>query len=160
MRRSVVCALSGSHGRSLVGAAAIIVSLAAAVLVSPSAAEPSPTARACPSARVVDEALGQKTLKAPVATLFPAAKTCTYQGFAGILKTMTVMFQADTSETFAKSENAVPASLRMVVKGLGKAAWASSAGGSLYVFDGQETIKILALGTPLSKLEVLARELL
>ncbi len=160
MRLSLVCVSSGSYRRSLVLTAATVVSLAMAVLVSAAAAEPKPTARACPSARVVDDALGQKGLNSPVATLYPYAKKCTYQGFTGFLKTMSVEFQMDTSGTFSTSEKAVPLSLRTTVPHLGEAAWASPAGGSLYVFDGQETIKILALGTPLSKLEVLARELL
>jgi hypothetical protein len=160
MRSSVVCSSFESYGRSVVATAAIIVSLAATVLVSPSAAEQSPTARACPSAKVVDDALMQTGLKTPVATLYPAAKTCTYQGYSGILKTMSIMFEMDTKGTFGISEKAVPASLRVNVPRLGEAAWASSAGGSLYVFDGQESIKILALGAPLAKLEVLARALL
>ena len=43
--------------------------------------------------------------------------------------------------------------------GLGKAAWTTN-GGDLYVFDGREQIKILALLTPTAKLEALARKLL
>jgi hypothetical protein len=160
VRSSLVCSSVGSYGRLVVATASIVLCLGATVLVSPAAAEQSPTTRACPSARVVDDALAQTGLKAPVATLYPEAKTCTYQGYSGILKTMSIMFQMDTSKTFAISEKAVPASLRATVPHLGEAAWESSAGGSLYVFDGQETVKILAIGTPLSKLEVLARELI
>ena len=48
----------------------------------------------------------------------------------------------------------------VVLHNLGKAAWATKVSGDLEVFDGHETIKILGLLIPTSKLEALARKLL
>jgi hypothetical protein len=104
---------------------------------------------------VVNAALGQ-TGRAPVSTKTAYSKKCTYPG--GILPT-SITFQVDTAATFAISEKAVGA-LAIKVHGLGQAAWATKAGGSLYVFDGHETIKILAPLTATAKLEVLVRKLL
>ena len=154
---------SGIFRRQRVAGAAICAWVAGAVLLASSAAATSPTARACPSASVVDAALGQKHLGVPVATHYLSyAKTCTYRGYSdggAPNGSMTVTFQVDTAKTFAASEQAVAAALRVTVHGLGQAAWASGVG-SLYVFDGHETIKILALLTPTSKLEVLTKKLL
>lgn len=136
----------------------IVLAFAAAVL-APSAAAISPTSRACPSASVVNAALGQKG-KTPTVSKTQYSKTCTYPG--GILATK-VTFQVDTSATFAASENAAASALRgsiVKVSGLGQAAWATKSGGSLYVFDDGTTIKILAPLTATAKLEVLARKLL
>ena len=87
--------------------------------------------------------------------------TCTYPG-AGKIYAVKITFQMDTASTFAASEKAAAAALRgsvVKVPHLGQAAWGTNPG-SLYVFDGHETIKILALLTPISKLEALAHKLL
>jgi len=143
-----------------VSAAAIGVCVGAAALGASYAAASSPTSRACPSASLVNAALGHKG-KAPVATKTAYSKTCTYSG--GSIIPTTITFQVDTSSTFAAGEKAAAAALpNSVVKlsGLGQAAWATKTGGSLYVFDAGTTIKILSLLTATSKLEALARKLL
>ena len=155
MHPSAVFEPSGISRRARVVIAAIGVAVAAAVLVASSAAT-SPTSRACPSASVVNAALGQKG-GAPVSTKTAYSKKCTYPG--GVLPT-SITFQVDTAATFAVSEKAVSALGIVKVRGLGQAAWATKAGGSLYVFYGGTTIKILAPLTATTKLEVLARKLL
>jgi hypothetical protein len=45
------------------------------------------------------------------------------------------------------------------VTGLGKAAWTTKAGGDLDVFNGSETLKILAPTTSVPRLESLARKI-
>ena len=126
-------------------------------LVVSAAAVTSPTSRACPSASVVDKALGQKG-KAPVATRTQYSKTCTYPGSGAVPTKIT--FQVDTASTFAAGEKAATALGIVKLHGLGKAAWGTKSGGSLFVFDGHETIKVVSPLTPISKLETLARELL
>jgi hypothetical protein len=133
---------------------------AAAVHLTSPAAATSPTTRACPPASVVNAALGLHG-GAPMATTTPYGKTCTYPGKGAIYSTK-ITFQMDTASTFAASEKAAAGALRgsvVKVQHLGQAAWGTNPG-SLYVFDGHETIKILALLTPTSMLEVLARKLL
>lgn len=164
MRRSTGCEPLHVFGH-LPFAAALGASVALAALAVSSAAATSPTATPCPSVAVVDAALGQKALKAPATTLFPPyAKTCTYDGYSdggAPNSTMTVGFQEDTAASFAAGEKAASSFGGKVytVHGLGVAAWTTNLG-SLYVFNGHESIKILALLTPTSKLEVLARKLL
>jgi hypothetical protein len=129
------------------------------VLLASVAAATSPIARACPSASVVNAALGLHG-GTPVATTTPYTKTCTYPGKGTIYSTK-ITFQMDTASTFAASEKAAVAALRgsvVKIQHLGEAAWGTNPG-SLYVFDGHETIKILALLTPTSRLEVLAHKL-
>lgn len=157
MRTSVLLELSGTRRSWLV--IAICVCVAAAVLVASSAAATS-TAKACPSASVVNAALGLHA-GAPVVTKTAYSKTCTYPG-TGKIYAAKITFQMDTASTFAAGEKAAAAALRgsvVKVQHLGQAAWGTNPG-SLYVFDGHETIKILALLTPISKLEALARKLL
>ncbi|HEY5057553.1 MAG TPA: hypothetical protein VII51_00930 [Gaiellaceae bacterium] len=137
-------------------AAAVAALLLAAPAGATSNAPPVP--KTCPSAAAVDAALGQKN-KAPVVTRTPYARICTYKG-TGIIPTK-VEFQEDTASTFAVSEKAAAAAVAVVkVKGLGKAAWSTKVPGSLYVFTGTYTIKLIAPLTPNSKLEVLAKKLL
>jgi hypothetical protein len=140
------------------------------VLAVSSAAVTSPTARACPSASIVNAALGEHG-KTAVATKTQFSKTCTYPGSASSTAFWTkITFQEDTASTFAAGEKAATAALgaKTVKKvlHLGQAAWTTGSG-SLYVFDGHETIKILALSLALlapstgtAKLEALARKLL
>ena len=138
-------------------------SFAAAVLLASAAATAStiaPTKRTCPSASVVNAALGLHG-SAPVATTTPYSKSCTYSG-KGAIDSTKITFRMDTASTFAASEKGVTAALGgtvVKVQHLGQGAWGTNTG-SLYVFDGHETIKILALLTPITKLEVLARKLL
>jgi len=151
---------SARFKRSRLAIALLGASGAAAVLLASAAAATSPTTRACPSASVVNAALGLHG-GAPVSTATPYSKTCTYPGKGTIYSTK-ITFQMDTAATFAASEKAAAAALRgsvVKVQHLGQAAWGTDPG-SLYVFDGHETIKILALLTPTAKLEVLARKLL
>ena len=131
----------------------------AAVLVAASHAATPPTSRACPSASVVNAALGQHD-GAPVVTKTASSKTCTYPGKSRIPSTR-ITFQVDTASQFAIDEKAAGRFGTKIVKlhGLGRAAWTTGSGG-LYVFDGHEQIKILALLTPTAKLEALARKLL
>jgi hypothetical protein len=139
--------------------------VAAAVLVASSAAATSPTARACPSASIVNAALGEHN-KAPVVSKTQYSKTCTYPG--GGIGSTKITFQVDTAKSFAASEKAAGSFGGKVIKvhGLGQAAWTTGLG-SLYVFDGHETIKILALSlavsspsTATAKVEALAKKLL
>lgn len=142
-----------------VATAVIGACAAAAVMVaSPGAATP-PTSRACPSAAVVNAALGQHG-GAPVATKTQYSKTCTYPGKSKVFSTK-ITFQVDTASQFAVDEKAAGKFGAKIVKvhGLGQAAWTTN-GGDLYIFDGHEQIKILALLTPTARLEVLARKLL
>jgi len=114
--------------------------------------------KSCPSAAVVNAALGQKN-KAPTVVHTPYAIVCTYSG-GGIIPTR-VTFQKDTAATFAASETAATAAGVKKLHGIGKAAWTTKVGGAIYVFTGTYTIKIVA--TPLMsfvKIEALARKLL
>jgi hypothetical protein len=158
MRRSIL--ESARFKRSGLAIALLGASGAAAVLLASAASATSPTTRACPSASVVNAALGLHG-GAPVTTTTTYSKTCTYPGKGAIYSTK-ITFQMDTASTFAAGEKSAAAALRggvVKVQHLGQAAWGTNPG-SLYVFDGHETIKILALLTPTSKLEVLARKLL
>jgi hypothetical protein len=74
----------------------------------------------------------------------------------------------DTASTFAAGERAAGRFGTKIIKvhGLGQAAWTTGLG-DIYVFDGHETIKILALSlavrspsTATAKVEALARKLL
>ena len=142
----------------------------ASVLVVTASATTSPSARACPSATLVNTALGTHS-GAPAATKTQYSKTCTYPGSASKSVFWTkITFQEDTASTFAAGEKAATAGLgaKIVkkVQHLGQAAWTTNAG-DLYVFDGHETIKIMALSlgmlspsTATAKVEALARKLL
>lgn len=158
MRPSVVFESTGIVAQPRVSIAALSACVAAAVL-SASASAASPTSRTCPSASVVNAALGLHA-GAPVATHAEYSKTCTYSG--GIVPPR-ITFQVDTASTFAAGEKAAASALPgsvVKVNGLGQAAWTTKSGGSLYVFDNGTTIKILSLLTPTPKLEALARKLL
>ena len=135
------------------------------VLVASAAAATAPTARACPSAQVVKKALGQPA-GAPVVTKTPFSKTCTYPG--GGVGSTKITFQMDTLASFTAGEKAAGAFGAKIVKvhGLGVAAWTAGVG-DIYVFDGHEQIKVLALSlearspsTATAKVEALARKLL
>jgi hypothetical protein len=139
--------------------------VAATVLVASATAATSPTARACPSASTVKTALGVPA-GAPVVTKTQYSKTCTYPG--GGIGSTKITFQVDTAKSFAAGEKAAGTFGAKITKvhGLGQAAWTTGLG-SLYVFDGHETIKILALSlglrspsTATKKVEALARKLL
>jgi hypothetical protein len=141
---------------------AAVVALAATPAVEASAAT-SPTSRACPPVSVVVSTLGQ-TVGAPVATKTAYSKTCTYPGKTR-LSSITITFQEDSAAQFAVDEKAVGKSA-IKVHGLGQAAWTTGSG-DLYVFDGNEQIKIGALvlgvlspSTATAKVEALARKLL
>jgi hypothetical protein len=111
----------------------------------------------CPPASTVASTLGT-TASTPTKTHTTYTLTCKYGSSALAPK---VEFQVDTSSTFAAGEKAAGAAVPIVkVPHLGKAAWATKSGGSLYVFNGSYTIKLLALLTPLPKLEALAKKLL
>ena len=124
--------------------------LAAAVPVAAASAATSPQATPCPTASLVDAALGQKALEVPVATVFPFAKTCTYRHYSEggpANGKMTITFEMDTKQTFAAGESAAARALPgsvIKVSGLGEEAWRTD-GGSLYVFTGTVQVKILAL---------------
>ena len=144
---------------------AVSVCLAAIVFVASAAAATSPTARACPSASTVKSVLGVPA-GTPVVTKTQFSKTCTYPG-GGVLSTK-ITFQVDTAASFAASEKAAGSFGAKIIKvhRLGQAAWTTGLG-SVYVFDGHETIKILALSlgvrapsTATTKVEALARKLL
>ncbi len=145
---------------TLAGWMSAAVAAAAIAGVSPSATQAAspPTSRTCPSASIVNAALGEKGTS-PTSSTTPYSKTCTYP-HTGIVATR-ITFQVDTSATFAAGENAA-ARVAPIVKihGLGQAAWAPKVPGSLYVFNKGTTIKILALLVPTAKLEALARKLL
>jgi hypothetical protein len=138
------------------------------VLVGSAAAVTSPTARACPSAAIVSAALGEHA-KTPVSTKTPYSKTCSYPGTASKSGFWTkITFQEDTASGFATDEKAAGSFGAKIVKlkGIGQAAW-TTGGGDLYVYDGHEQIKILALSlgisspsTATAKVEALARKLL
>jgi hypothetical protein len=113
---------------------------------------------ACPSASVVNAALGQKN-KAPVSAATAYSKTCTYKG-GGIVPTR-ITFQRDTTATFAAGEKAAAAVAPVVkISGLGRAAWAPKGGGGLYVLKGSVSLKIVSPLTTIAKLETLARKIL
>jgi hypothetical protein len=146
-------------------AVSVSVCLAATVFVASAAAATSPTARACPSASTVKSVLGVAA-GAPVVTKTQFSKTCTYPG--GGIGSTKITFQVDTAASFAASEKAAGTFGAKIIKvhGLGQAAWTTGLG-SVYVFDGHETIKILALSlevhspsTATAKVEALARKLL
>ena len=138
---------------------------AAGVLAASSAAVTSPTARACPSVTVVNATLGTHS-GAPVVTKTQYSKTCTYSG--GGIGSTKITFEMDTLATFTAGEKAAGSLGAKIVKvhGLGVAAWTAGLG-DIYVFDGHEQIKILALSleihspsTATAKVEALARKLL
>jgi hypothetical protein len=113
--------------------------------------------KSCPSAAIVNAALGQKN-KAPTVARSAYAIVCTYRGSGPVPTRIT--FQVDTAATFAAGEKAASALGVRNIHGLGKAAWAPKAGGGLYVFTGGETLKIVSPLTNVAKLEALARKLL
>ena len=117
----------------------------------------SPAKTKCPAASTVNAALGQRD-KAPTSQTTTYAKVCTYKG-SGVVATR-IQFQVDTASTFAAGEKAAAATGTVAkVKGLGKAAYATKAGGFLAVFLGTESIRITAPIVALSRLERLARAL-
>ena len=144
----------------MAGSAAAIAVLVLPLTVSSAVAAPTrglALPKSCPAASVVGAALGQKATT-PVVTRSAYALTCKYGSDPLAPK---VAFQVDTATTFAAGEKAAAAALPVAkVQHLGKAAWAPKSGGSLYVFTGSYTIKILAPLTSLAKLESLARKLL
>jgi hypothetical protein len=115
----------------------------------------TPKTQPCPSASVVDAALGQKG-KTPVAKTTTFSKSCTYPG-SGLVPTK-ITFQVDTATTFAAGEKAAGGTIAKL-SGLGKGAWVGKTGGIIDVFTGQESIKILAPGTATAKLEALEKKL-
>ena len=136
-----------------------VVALALAVASSTQAAPTSAAAvpKSCPSASVVSSALGAKATT-PVVTHSTYFTMCVY-GSGGLAAKVT--FQQDTAATFAAGEKAAAAALPVTkISHLGKAAWAPKSGGSLYVFTGSYTIKMLSPLTSLAKLETLAHKLL
>jgi hypothetical protein len=136
-----------------------VVALALAVAPSIQAASTSATAvpKSCPSALVVSSALGGKAT-APVVTHSTYFTMCVYGRNALAAK---VTFQEDTAASFAAGEKAAVVALSVAkISHLGKAAWAPKSGGSLYVFTGSYTIKMLSPLTSLAKLETLAHKLL
>jgi hypothetical protein len=166
MRPSAVFESSGAFRCPRVAAPAIGACVAAAMLVASSSAATSPTARACPSASIVKASLGVAA-GTPVATKTQYSETCTYPG-AGTVGSTKITFQVDTAASFAAGEKAAGSFGAKIVKvqHLGQAAWTTGSG-DLYVFDGHEQIKILALSlgvrspsTATAKVEALARKLL
>jgi hypothetical protein len=166
MRPSAIFESSRSFRRSRIVMAATGACVAAALLDASSSAATSPTARTCPSASIVKAELGVPA-GAPVVTTTPVSKTCTYPG-AGTVGSTQITFQVDTLAGFASGEKSAGAFGAKILKvqHLGQAAWTTGLG-SLYVFDGNETIKILALSlgvrspsTATAKVEALARKLL
>jgi hypothetical protein len=137
----------------VIGASAV-----AAVLVASSTAATPPTSRACPSASIVNAALGQRDV-APVVTKTAYSKTCTYLGESKIFSPR-ITFQVGSASHFAIDERSAGRYGTKIVKlpGLGNAAWTTGSG-DLYVFDRLKQIKILALMTPTAKLEALAPRL-
>jgi len=149
--------MSGSGFAGRMGAAAIVAFVAAGAGLSATAAASSPSSRTCPSASEVNTDLGVH-VKAPTSKTTTYSKTCSYGG--SVVPTM-VTFQVDTAASFAAGENAVEKAEGVVkIKGLGQAAWATKAGGSLYVYDNGQTVKIISILVPTAKLEVLARKLI
>jgi hypothetical protein len=147
-------------------AVAVIGVVAVALLAGAAAAATSPTSRPCPSVALVCATLGLKVGAPKVTTYLTYAKTCAYPG-AGFGSTK-ITFQVDTAASFAAGEKAAGrfGAKIIKVKGLGKAAWTTGLG-SIYVFDGHETISILSLAlemqsrsTATAKVEALARKLL
>lgn len=137
-----------------VGIAVVVV----ATLAVSTAPAGSPAKTKCPSPSLVGAALGQK-LKAPTSQTSPYAKVCIYKG--GSIVPTKIQFQVDTASTFAAGEKAAAAYGTVIkVNGLGKSAYGTKTGGFLAVFLGDESIRITAPLTPLSKLETLARKLI
>ena len=151
---------SVAAGRGRVVAAAVAVITLGLAVAASAQAEPMRAAavpKTCPSASVVGSALGGKAT-APVVTHSTYFTMCVYGSNALAPK---VTFQQDTAATFAAGEKAAAAALPVAkISHLGKAAWAPKSGGSLYVFTGSYTIKMLAPLTSLAKLETLAHKLL
>jgi hypothetical protein len=136
-------------------AVAALTAAAFAVLAVAGPAAALPTT--CPSAALVSKELSQKD-SAPTMMRVPYNVICTYKG-SGIIPTR-IEFETATASSFAAGEKAVVGLGLVKVSGLGKAAWTQTTGGDLQVFTGDETIKILSVLTPASKLEALARKLL
>ena len=155
-----VACQSAAAGRGRVVCGVVgVVALALAAAPSTRAASTSATAvpKSCPSASVVSSALGGKAT-APVVTHSTYFTMCVYGRNALAPK---VTFQQDTAATFSAGEKAAAAALPVAkISHLGKAAWAPKSGGSLYVFTGSYTIKLLSPLTSLAKLETLAHKLL
>jgi hypothetical protein len=145
-------------GRRMRAALVVIGLVLSAIVYVSSAVAGFQVPKSCPSASVVNKALGQSN-KAPVSTKTPYGMVCTYHG-RGIVPTK-ITFQKDTLATFAAGERAAAAAGSVVkVKGLGQAAWTTKTGGFLYVYDGGESIKILSPLTTSARLEALARKIL
>jgi hypothetical protein len=144
----------GELAIALLGACA-----SAGVLLASAAAATAPAARACPSSTAVNKALGMHVRTAVASHYLTYSKTCTYPGGIGLTK---ITFQTDTTSTFAASEKAAEHALgaKLIHKlNLSQGAWTTNAG-DLYVFDGHETIKVLAPGIATAKLEAFVKTLL
>ena len=117
----------------------------------------SSVAETCPPASVVNAALGQNNGD-PVSTSQPYGITCTYKG-GGVVPTK-IVFQTDTTATFAAGKAAVATAGQTLVNvpGLGDAAYV--VGGFLAVLKGSVALRITSpLSTP-AQVEALARQIL
>jgi len=136
---------------------AAAVAVAALVAFVATGAATAALPKSCPSAAVVNAALGQKG-KTPKLTRSQYVVTCTYPG-SGPVATK-IEFETDTAASFTAGEKGAAALHPVKVSGLGKAAWTLQSGGDLDVFTGTESIKILSPFSSAAKLEALARKLL
>jgi hypothetical protein len=155
LRRGVGRSTAAGRGRVVCGVVALALAVASSAQAAPQRTAAIP--KSCPSASVVSSALGAKAT-APVVTRSTYFTMCVYRRNALAPK---VTFQEDTSARYAAGEKAAAAALPVAkISHLGKAAWAPKSGGSLYVFTGSYTIKMLSPLTSLAKLEMLAHKLL
>ena len=165
MRPSARFGSSRAFRRSRIVFAAIGSCVAAVMLAASSSGATSPTARACPSASIVKAELGVPA-GTPVVTKTQFSETCTYPG-AGTVGSTRITFQVDTLAGFDSGEKAAGTFGAKITKvHLGQGAWTTGSG-DLHVFDGNETITIIALSlgvrspsTATAKVEALARKLL
>jgi hypothetical protein len=115
--------------------------------------------RSCPSAAVVNAALGQ-TDTGPVVSGTSVFEICTYKG-SGVVPTK-VDISVGTPTEFRAGEAAVRSSGLTVVSvpGLGSEAWAQPGVGSVYVLNGSVQIEVLSPLSSPAQVQALARQLL
>jgi hypothetical protein len=119
----------------------------------------SATLRACPTAAVVNAALGQSNT-GPVVSGTSVFEICSYKG-SGVIPTRVEISVGTPAEFQAGEQSVRKAGLTVVsVPGLGSEAWAPQGVGSVYVLNGSVQIEVLSPLSSPAQVQALARQLL
>jgi hypothetical protein len=123
-----------------------------------SATPASTTLKKCPSAAMVNTALGQHD-SGPVVSGTSVYEICTYKG-SGVIPTKVTISEGTRTE-FAASEHNVAASLTVVsVPGLGDEAWGLKGAGTVFVLKGSVQVEVLSPLSTDTQVQALARQII